>query len=202
VRRGYTVLLRGEPDLAVCGEAGTALAALEGIRGSRPDAVLADLLLPGTRGLEFIQQLHSEHPDLPVLVCSTCDETAYAERALSAGARGYVMKSEVDTMVLDALRRVLRGGIYVSSRIGDQVLRHLAGWRVTDSLDPISRLSGREFEVFSQIGRGLTSREIAENLHISIKTVESYRATIKLKLDVSRNAELVRRAVQWVETTV
>lgn len=201
MRRGYVNLIREELDLEVCGEAGEALDALAQIRTQCPDLVVCDLTLGGgMSGLELIKSLKAEFPELPVLVVSMHDESLYADRALRAGARGYVMKAEADTTVVKAIRRVLDGGIYVSEDVSEKILLQYIGGRVNPASSPLAGLSDRELEVFEHLGHGLSTHEIAEAMMISPKTVESYRARIKEKLGLDRNAELIRRAVQWVET--
>ena len=200
MRRGYANLIQEEIDLEVCGEAGEGLEALEKIRRLEPDLVISDLTLgSGMSGLELIKTLQVERPELPILVVSMHDESLYADRALKAGAKGYVMKAEADTTIVKAIRRVLRGGLYVSEAVSEKILMQFAGGRVEESASPLEQLSDRELEVFEHIGHGRTTQEIAEAMGISPKTVESYRARIKEKLGLEQNTELIRRAVQWVE---
>jgi DNA-binding NarL/FixJ family response regulator len=201
MRRGYANILREEMDLEVCGEAGEGLEALEKIRTLNPDLLISDLTLgSGMGGLELIKTLQTEQPDLPILVVSMHDESLYADRALKAGAKGYVMKAEADTTIVKAVRRVLRGGIYVSEEVSEKILMHFAGGRLEDGQSPLEGLSDRELEVFEHLGHGRTTQEMAEAMLISPKTVESYRARIKEKLGLEHNVELIRRAVQWVDT--
>ena len=200
MRRGYAALIREEIDLDVCGEAGEGLEALDKVRHLDPDLVVTDLSLgAGMGGLELIKTLQSERPDLPVLVVSMHDESLYADRALKAGAKGYVMKAEADTTIVRAIRRVLRGGIYVSEGVSEKILMQFAGGRAAEGQTPLETLSDRELEVFEHLGHGRTTAEIAEAMLVSPKTVESYRARIKEKLGAEHNTELIRRAVQWVE---
>lgn len=201
MRRGYANIIREEMDLEVCGEAGEGMEALEKIRKLRPDLVISDLTLgSGIGGLELIKTLQAELPDLPILVVSMHDESLYADRALKAGAKGYVMKAEADTIIVKAVRRVLRGGIYVSEEVSEKILMHFAGGHLDAGQSPLEGLSDRELEVFEHLGHGRTTEEIAEAMLISPKTVESYRSRIKEKLAVEHNTELIRRAVQWVES--
>jgi len=151
-------------------------------------------------GLELIKHLHAVDPGLPVLVVSRHDESLYAERALRAGARGYVMKLEAADVIVDAVRRVVRGGVYVSPAINERLLLGMAQGSSLARSTPIDLLSDRELEVFEMTGRGLATRDIAERLHLSVKTVESYRARIKSKLNLNTAAEFMQHAVQWVET--
>ena len=200
MRRGCANLLREEMDLEVCGEAGEGLEALDKIRDLAPDLVISDLSLgSGIGGLELIKTLQNERPELPILVVSMHDESLYADRALKAGAKGYVMKAEADTTIVKAVRRVMRGGIYVSEEVSEKILMQFAGGRTEEGQTPLETLSDRELEVFEHLGHGRTTAEIAGAMLISPKTVESYRARIKEKLGAPHNTELIRRAVQWVE---
>jgi DNA-binding NarL/FixJ family response regulator len=199
-REGLVHLIGHERDLAVAGEAGTAAEALALVEKIRPALVLLDISLPDRNGLELIKDLHALRPELPVLVISMHDESLHAERVLRAGARGYIMKQEGGGKILDAIRRVLAGDIYVSEKMSALILERLAGQRPKGSRSPIERLSDREFEVFSLLGQGLATREIARRLNLSVKTVEVHRANIKRKLGLRTATELVRHAVRWVET--
>ena len=203
MRRGYRALINGEMDLEVCGEAETAAEALVKIRQAPPDLVIADISLEGMNGIEFIKRLHSEHPETEVLVVSMHDESLYAERALHAGAAGYLMKNEAESRVIPSIRRVLSGRYAVSDRIEDQIMLQFAG-RIAvkdaaDHDDALSHLSDRELEVFELHGRGLSTREMADALAISPKTIATHRGRIKTKMAVESTQELVRRAVLWIE---
>ena len=198
MRRGYASLINREPDLAVCGEAGNAADALTMIPAATPDLVIADLSMPGMSGLELIKQLQARQPALPVLVVSMHDESLYAERALRAGARGYIMKSEADTLVVSAIRAILEGGFYLSSRMSTKILLQYTGRSPGDARSPFDRLSDRELEVLELIGQGYSTRRIAETLHISGKTVESHRGRIKTKLALDSSEELLQCAMQWM----
>ena len=204
MRRGYASLVNAEPDLAICGEAATASEALAGIEKTKPDLVIADISIEGTNGIELTKQLLVWSPDLPVLIISMHDEALYAERALQAGARGYLMKMEGDEAVLAAIRRVLDGHVYVSDAVQDRLLYQHIGQARPHSEDQtttaLHALSDRELEVFEMIGRGYPTREIADRLSISPKTVESHRAKIKSKLGVDTATDLMRRAIRWVES--
>lgn len=200
MRRGYSYLVDAEIDLEICGETGAALEALEQIPDVDPDLVVVDLTLEGMGGIELIKRLQSTDPDLPILVVSMHDESLYADRALRAGARGYIMKSEVESTVVEAIREILDGGIYVSEEFSTQVLMQYAGASGSKDESPLEQLSDRELEVFEYMGRGFETREIAEKLVLSPKTIDSYRARIKEKLSIESNAELTRRAVLWVES--
>lgn len=199
MRKGLALTLEEETDLRVIGEAASAEEALKLVDEIEPDLVIADVSLPGMSGLELVKHLHAVQPKLPILVVSRHDEALYAERAIRAGARGYIMKLEADEVIVKAVRHVLRGGVYVSDEIKERMLLSMmAGVEAGQS--PLEVLSDRELEVFELTGRGLGTRDIAERLHLSVKTVESYRARIKTKLNLSTAAELMQHAVQWVES--
>lgn len=200
MREGLTQLVEDEADLEVCGEAENARLALEKIGGLAPDLVLADLTLPDKNGLELIKDLRAQLPDLKILVVSMHEESFYAERVVRAGARGYIMKHESGQRLMEAIRRVLSGGIYVSEAISARILERMAGQAATASRNPIEALSDREFEVFQLVGEGKTTREIAELLHLSAKTVEVHRLNIKQKLALKHASDLIRSAVRWVES--
>ena len=200
MRQGLAQLINNEADLAVCCEAATAGEALAAIAASPPDLVLADLSLPDKGGLELIKDIQALHPGLPVLVLSMHDEAIYAERVLRAGARGYIMKQEGAAKVMEGIRQVLNGQVCVSEKMSARILDIFSGRRTANSRSPVERLTDREFEVFELLGQGKSSRQIAEQLHLSIKTVEVHRANIKQKLQLTTAPELIRYAVRWVET--
>lgn len=200
MRAGLAQLIGRQRDMAVCGEVGDPAAAGREMERSRPDLVLTDITMPGRSGLEFIKDLRALHPELPILVVSMHDETIYAERALRAGARGYIMKEAGGENLLAAIRQVRSGEIYVSSRMSAKILDGLSAGRPRGSHSPIERLSDREFEIFQLIGQGGTTREIAAQLHISPKTVDVHRGHIKGKLALRDATALVLHAVRWVET--
>jgi len=177
---------------------GDAGQALDLISGQKPDLVLADISLPGKSGLELIKDIHTLCPDAPVLAVSMHDETLYAERVLRAGARGYIMKQEGGKKLMTAIRHVLGGQIYVSEKMSARILETFSGGRARAS-SPIQTLSDREFEVFQLIGEGQGTRDIAQRLHLSVKTVEVHRANIKEKLKLKSATDLVRQAVRWTE---
>jgi DNA-binding NarL/FixJ family response regulator len=197
VRQGLALLINREADLAVCGEAEEMHAALSAIQAAKPDILILDISLNGPDGLELLKNIRITSARLPVLVLSMHDESIYAERALRAGANGYIMKQEATEKVLVALRRLLSGEIYVSDRIANNMLRHYVRGTNVSEHSSVSDLSDRELEVFRLIGEGQGTRQIAEALHLSVKTVESYQAHIKEKLSLRSARELVQHAVQW-----
>lgn len=199
VRQGLRSLIDQEEDLHVCGEVGSAGEALKSLSALKPDLLLVDISLKGPDGLELTKSVRALEPDLPILIVSMHDETLYAERVLRAGANGYIMKEEVAQSVVKAARKVLGGDIYMSDRMRQKILRGVAGQRSNTAASAIERLSDRELEVFRLIGQGHGTRKIAEELHLSVKTIETYRAHIKEKLGLNNATELVRQAVQWVE---
>jgi DNA-binding NarL/FixJ family response regulator len=200
MRQGLVQLISNEPDLAVCGEAENARHALEAIAAAKPDLVLADITLPDKNGLELIKDLQALHPQLPVLVISMHDEALFAERVLRAGGRGYIMKQEGGKKLMLAIRQVLSGQIYVSEKMSAKFLENLSGRRSETGSSPIEQLTDREFEVFQLIGQGKGTRQIAQALHLSVKTVEVHRLHIKEKLKLEDSTSLVRHAVRWMET--
>jgi DNA-binding NarL/FixJ family response regulator len=197
VRQGLSLLINQEPDLAVCGEAEEMHAALRALPTARPDIMIVDISLNGPDGLELLKNIRVKAPTLPVLMLSMHDESIYAERALRAGANGYIMKQEATEKVLVALRRILSGEIYVSDRIANNMLKHYVRGVTMTEHSPVSELTDRELEVFRLIGEGHGTRQIAELLHLSVKTVESYQAHIKEKLSLRGARELVQHAIQW-----
>jgi len=199
MRKGLMMSLEAETDLAICGQASNAEEALSIMEAESPDLVIVDISLPGMSGLELIKHIHAIRPGTRTLVVSRHDESLYAERAIRAGARGYVMKLEAGKAIVKAVRRVLNGGIYVSEDINERLLMGLASGHDQIAQSPFEVLSDRELEVFELTGKGYGTREIAERLHLSVKTVESYRARIKNKLNLNSAAELMQHAVQWVE---
>jgi DNA-binding NarL/FixJ family response regulator len=198
VRQGIAQLINQEADLTTCCEAGSAQEALDLVDKDAPDILLVDISLDGVSGIELVKMLKSRYPKIPALVISMHDESLYAERALRAGARGYIMKQEATEKMLTAIRQVLRGDIYLSEGMQGKILqRVLAG---NDSgLSPIDLLSDRELEVFRLIGHGYATSDIARELNRSVKTVETHRAHLKDKLGLKNAAELTRYAVRWVE---
>ena len=199
VRESLAVLLNRQPDLQVCGEAGDSAAAYAAIERLRPDAVVVDISLPGESGLGLIKKLQALTPVPRAIVLSMHDEAFFAERALRAGARGYVMKQEATDKVIEAVRHVLKGELYVSGALASRFARTLAGGKGRLDLPSIERLSDRELEIFRLLGRGFETRRVAEELHLSMKTVQAHSANIKDKLGLEPATELLREAVRWVE---
>ena len=200
MRAGLAQLINRQADLFVCGEAGDPVVAAQELTRLRPDLILTDISMPGRSGFEFIRDLLAEAPDRLILVVSMHDEVIYAERALRAGARGYVMKEAGGENLLAAIRQVLTGQIYLSSKMSSRMLENLSARKPRGSDSPIEKLSDREFEVFQLVGLGKSTRDIASQLHLSPKTVDVHRGHIKEKLQLQDSTALVRYAVRWVET--
>jgi DNA-binding NarL/FixJ family response regulator len=197
LRQGLAMLINREQDLMVCGEAEEAPAAMKAIAAARPDILIADISLSGPDGLELLKSLRTLYPDLPVLILSMHDESIYAERALRARANGYIMKQEATEKVLIAVRRILDGEIYLSTRMSNKLLQQYMSGKTAETDSRLAALSDRELEVFRLIGEGLGTRQIAEALHLSMKTVESYQAHLKEKLSLRTGRELMKHAIQW-----
>jgi len=199
-REGVRVLIDQEPDLVVCGQSDNAPAALQLIQKVKPDLAVVDITLKTTSGIELMKSLKAVMPDLPVLIMSMHDERLYAERALRAGAKGYIMKHEASDRILDALRKVLSGELYLSDNMKEKMLHCLVRSRKDEVVFTIDTLSDREMEVFQLIGNGFSTRQIAEKLNLSVKTIDSYREHLKLKLRLKKGSDLVRHAIQWVRS--
>jgi len=197
LRQGLALLINQQEDLQVCGEAEAAQAALQSISQHRPDIIILDISLKGPDGLELLKSVRALDPDLPVLILSMHDEAIYAERALHARANGYIMKQEATEKVLVAVRRILDGDVYLSDGMSRKMLQQYIDGIPSILQSRIATLSDRELEVFRGIGEGRATREIAEQLHISIKTVETYQAHIKEKLCLRTGRELIQHAIQW-----
>jgi len=197
-RHGLTELLDRQIDLVVCGHADSAPTALEQMRRLKPDLAILDITLRGTNGIELVKLMKAESPQLPILVLSMHDESLYALRALKAGALGYVMKADGVQPVLDAVYRVLRGKLFVSQRLGEKLIFKAIHASESDSPSPVDRLSDRELEVLVLLGRGHSTRSIAQQINLSVKTVETHRAHIKEKLGFADANEMVRFAIDWV----
>ena len=198
VREGLSIRLSAQPDLQVCGEAADVTEALRMIDSRQPDIVIVDILLKNGNGLDLIKRIKARTDEMQILVWSMYDESLYAERALRAGATGYVNKREATRSIVDAIRSVREGNIYVSDSVADHLLHQVTGKGNAAPGPPVQRLSDRELEVFQLIGSGMATSEIASQLHLSVKTVETHRQRIKSKLNLQHGAELVRCAVQWV----
>lgn len=199
VREGLTNLINRQDDLIVCGEAEDSSEAIGGIARTRPDVAVIDISLKNESGLELVKNLGSQFPLVALIVLSMHDEALYAERALRAGARGYVMKRETTKSVLTAIRRVLEGSVYLSERVVNGMARKLSLSDKASAGSPVERLSDRELEIFRLLGQGRTTSQIAEDLHLSLKTVQAYCARAKEKFGVSSLAELLRAAIRWEE---
>jgi DNA-binding NarL/FixJ family response regulator len=198
-RAGLVHVINHQPDLVVCGEAENAAEALDAVDASRPDLVLADITLPGKSGLELIKDIKALRPGLPILVISMHDESLYAERVLRAGARGYITKHEGGERLMQAVRHVLSGQIYVSEKMSAHILERFSGGQAAPVCSLVAQLSDREFGVFELLGEGLSAHEIAARLHISTKTVDAHRANIKAKLVIKTTSELISYAARWIE---
>ena len=200
VRRGLIELINHEKDLVVCGQAEDAPEAMKAIRTLKPHIVIVDISLKETNGVELIKDIKVQYPSLPVLALSMHDEFLYAERCLRAGARGYIMKQQATEKVVTAIRKVLNGQVYLSDKMAAKMMCKLVGSGPEIGASPINHLSDRELEVFLLLGQGHGTRRIAEKLHLSIKTIETYRAHIKEKLNLASAAELLQYAIQWVSS--
>lgn len=198
VREGMALLINREPDLTVCADAEESNSALEAIDSLRPDVAIVDISLPGRDGLELLKMIRAKDAQMPVLILSMHGETTYAERALRAGANGYIMKQEATDKVLIAIRRILNREIYVSEQIASRMLRHFASATEHHDRSPLEDLSDRELEVFRRMGEGQSTREIAEELHLSVKTIETHQARMKEKLSLHSSRELVQQAIESV----
>ena len=199
IRRGLTTLINGEPDMEVCGQAEDASTALQDVIKLQPDLVTVDISLKGNSGLELIKSIRAFNPKIQVLVLSMHHESIYALRVLKAGARAYIMKQDVISKVVEAIRRIRSGHLYVSDDVASQMLNRLVGGESGDDTSPVAMLSDRELEIVNLIGSGMLTREIAAKLHVSVKTVETHRAHIKEKLNLRNATQLVQFCVRWVE---
>lgn len=196
-RYGMVQLLNQQTDMVVCAEADTAFQAMAAAQKLKPDLMLVDLTMPGRNGLELIKDLQATLPTVSVLVVSMHDESLYAERVLRLGARGYLMKNEGGKKLLEAIRRVLQGKVHVSENISEKILDTLSG-RPTAASSALASLTDRELEVFQCLGQGLTTREIAAQLHMSVKTVETHRLHVREKLNLKSGPELIKYAIRWL----
>lgn len=198
LRTGIGQLISQQKDMTICGEVDDSLKALDAIQEKSPDIVVLDITLKKMSGIEVLKHIKVRFPKVKVLILSMHDETLYAPRALRAGASGYIMKQEAAENVIAALRKINSGEVYISERMATQMLSRMVGGRATPISSPVDLLSDRELEVFTLLGRGDGTRDIAEKLNLSVKTIESHRAHIKEKLNLKNATELVRHAVQWV----
>jgi DNA-binding NarL/FixJ family response regulator len=197
VRQGLALLIEREADLCVCGEAEGAHSAYHAIDTLRPDLVVLDISLNGPDGLDVLKEIRMKSGILPVLILSMHDESIYAERAMRAGANGYIMKQEATEKVLVAIRRILQGEVYLSDRLTSTMLQQYVRGTSPAKGSPLFNLTDRELEVFRLIGEGHGTRQIADELHLSVKTIESYQAHIKEKLALRNARELVQHAIEW-----
>jgi DNA-binding NarL/FixJ family response regulator len=199
MRKGMAMTLDSEMGFTVCGQAVSAEDAMSEIQSLKPDVAVVDISLPGMSGIELIKHLLGFLPELKILVVSRHDEELYAERAIRAGAKGYLMKLEAGDTIVSAIRQIMNGGLFLSNKIGSKIIMKLTSGQQHDADNPLGILSDRELEVFELTGKGLSTKEIAERLFVSVKTIESYRARIKDKLQITTANDFIRRAVKWVE---
>lgn len=196
-RSGLAYFINHQPDMIACCEAQDAAEALKGVVQSKPDLVLTDFTLPDKNGLELIKDIRAVAPQLPILVISMHEESLYAERVLRAGARGYITKEEGGERLMRAIRHVLSGTIYVSDKMSARILEIFSGGTSVQERSPVEELSDREFEIFELMGDGMSTQQIAEKLHLSMKTVDAHRAKIKEKLKLKTTNELISYAARW-----
>ncbi len=201
VREWLTNLINQQPDLSVCGEAETGPQAMQAILALKPEVAIVDISLKDSSGIELIKDLKQSLPGVAVLVLSMHEEAHYAERSLRAGARGYIMKRETTRKVIAAIRQVLAGELYISAEIATALAEQFVAGKVLSKQSPVEGLSDRELEVFELLGQGRGTRQIAEVLKVSVKTVQAYCGRIKEKLNLSSATELLREAVRWHEST-
>jgi DNA-binding NarL/FixJ family response regulator len=200
VREGLARVIDQQADFAVCGSAVSAHEALQAVVSTKPDLAVVDVSLDGSHGIELVKELRARHPALPVVMLSMHDETLYAERALRAGAKGYVMKREPPQRLLQAMRKVLQGGLCFSEAVTARMLERVSRSSSGEVPLPMERLSDRELEVLEMIGHGRTTRQIADTLHLSMKTVQAHREHLKEKLELPDATSLARHAIHWVES--
>ncbi len=197
VRQGLQQIIEREHDLTICAEADSAQTARTAIKEAHPDGIVTDISLNQGDGIELVRHVRAHYPQLPMLVLSNHDEAIYAERMLSVGSNGYIMKQEKSEQILLALRRVLDGGTYVSGAVGSNMIEKIAANGGHASENPIDRLSNRELQILHMVGRGMSTRQTAESLNLSIKTVESHRQRLKRKLHLGTGTQLVQYAINW-----
>jgi DNA-binding NarL/FixJ family response regulator len=199
-RQGVSAMINQQDDLIVCGETDNAASALELISTLEPDMIVLDISLKTVNGIELAKDIKARFAKVPILMMSMHDEGLYAERSLRAGAKGYIMKQEANDKILIAINQVLKGDLYISDKIREKMLHHLVNKKVDNGKFCIDSLSDRELEVFRMMGEGFSTKEIASKLHLSPKTIESYREHLKTKLRLNSGAELVQYAIQWSKT--
>lgn len=198
VRERLNELMSREPDLVVCGEAENRNQALAVVAATQPDLAIVDLTLKGSHGMDVIKDLQAGYPEVRILVVSMQEESLYAERVIRAGARGYITKQEATRNIMGAVRKVLAGEVYLSEQMSGQLIARMVGRPRSGGVLSVSTLADRELQVFEMVGRGLGTRQIAEQLHLDVKTIETYRSRIKEKLQFKDAAELLQRAIAWV----
>lgn len=199
VRRGLASIIAAEPDLELCGEADNCATATSEISRLRPDIAIVDISLRGNSGIELIKNIKAFDSKINIVVLSVHDESVYALRVLKAGAKAYVMKQDLASKVIDAIRKVRKGQMYVSERVASQMLNRMVKGQEEEGDSPVAGLSDRELEVVTLIGSGLATREIAARLHVSVKTIETHRAHIKAKVNLSTATLLAQFCIRWVE---
>lgn len=199
IRKGIALTLGEEPSFEICSQFSSGEEALEKISTIDADVAIVDVSLPGMNGIEFIKHLKIAKPEIKILVVSRHDEELYAERAIRSGANGYIMKQEAGEVLINGVKKILAGGIFVSQVINERILQSLLNNKKTTEQSPFELLSDRELEVFEHIGRGLATKDIADRMHVSVKTIETYRARIKDKLGLESSIELTRIAIQWIQ---
>ena len=200
VRDGLAAIINHERDMNVCGEADDAAGALKTIAELKPDVVVTDISLKSSDGIELTKSIKARYPGLPVIIFSVHDESIYAERALRAGAHAYMMKETVSENIVKAIRTVLKGEIFVSNKVSNKFLHKIAGDKAGTAKTPIENLSDREFEIFCLIGKGLKASQIAKQLYLSTKTIETYRSRIKEKLNLPNASELLQYSIKWAKS--
>ncbi len=199
IREGLSLSINQEPDLHVCCTANDGESAIDAVAGCKPDLVMTDISLPGKSGLDLVKDVKAMYPDLPVVVYSMHDESLFAERVLRAGAAGYITKDLSRPKLLQAIRTVLKGEIYISEKTSALMVKTFLGHKKTGDGTAVSRLSDREFDIFRLTGQGLSTEQIANRLHVSTKTVETHRSHIKEKLQIAKAQELTAFAARWAE---
>jgi DNA-binding NarL/FixJ family response regulator len=200
VRDGLVTIVNHERDMNVCGQAEDAYQALKAVTELKPDIVVTDISLKSSDGIELTKNIKTRYPELPVIIFSVHDESIYAERALRAGAHAYMMKETVSENIIKAIRTVLNGEIFVSDKILKKFLHNIAGGKADAAKTPMEHLSDRELEIFRLIGEGLKASQIAKQLHLSVKTIETYRTRIKEKLGLVNASELLQYSIRWAKS--